>query len=672
MREKIFILAVPVIFLLVSLLTLKDYGISWDEPLHFHRGQAYLHYFLTGEKTFKNLKVPASYYQADSLSTEWFLQHDGGHPPINDILAAFANFIFYQKLGLLGDIESHHFFNILASTLLVFVVTVFAYQTYGTFAGVISGLLLSLYPLFFAESRFNIKDPPEAAFFALTIWAFWMSLKKGSWKWLLLSVLGFSLALGTKFNILFLPIIIGPYLLVRYFGTLRKGWSQVLANVKDIPRAWLFTLLVSPLIVGAIFFAFWPFLWQDPLGNFLEITKFYKGIGTGYNYQQPSFYFGGFNAYPVFWILVTTPPLILLLTALGIFYTFRHWKEKGAVCLLWLLWFLVPIARVTVPSTSVYGGVRQIMEYIPAMALLAGLGAKQMVTWLHGYMVKLQKPYSLLTIQLLSVLITFAFLIYPIVKLHPNQNVYFNSFIGGLSGAKENNIPYWGNSFGNAYWQAIQWLNENAEPNARLALVQGTALNVPSIMLREDITRWNVYWSGIKREGEYLMELTHNDPIRAYPYAWDYVDKFLEPVYEVKVDGVAIAKVWKNDLEHTKPEMRLREVAYNGRVDSFKEDNVLGASVVDKVLLSRIVITYSEDAGCGPVSGEVQSSSDGESWYQEPERVPFPQINEKESVDAGRMQYFFPAREARAVRFIADSTNSCILENPQIKIFVLK
>ena len=110
--------------------------------------------------------------------------------------------------------------------------------------------------------------------------------------------------------------------------------------------------------------------------------------------------------------------------------------------------------------------------------------------------------------------------------------------------AVQRNIPYWGNSFGNAYFQAAQWLNNNAEQNARIALVQGTMTNIPTIQLRQDIDFSNLNWSGIFQKGEYMVELTHNDPVRLYPYGWDYIETFLTPVHEVSVDGVALAKIW--------------------------------------------------------------------------------------------------------------------------------
>src|SRR6266478_8397197 len=137
------IFLVSLIFFIFSFITLSDYGINWDEPLHFNRGQAYLRFYLTGKKDYLDIpqypklagdsdymgregeqdlylnskisSIPPnssyrrSYYQSDVFNYGYFIKNDGyGHPPTNDILAAVFNNIFYHKLGVLGDIESYH------------------------------------------------------------------------------------------------------------------------------------------------------------------------------------------------------------------------------------------------------------------------------------------------------------------------------------------------------------------------------------------------------------------------------------------------------------------------------------------------------------------------------------------------------------------------------------
>lgn len=676
-----------VVFFVVCLLTIYDYGISWDEPIHFQRGQAYLHYFITGQKHYSNLPVIAenvtriegltpqnanpgkivvhsnefrrSYYQHDSLDTQYFLENDSGHPPLNGILAALSNKIFFQDLGILEDVESYHLFNILAASILVFVVGAFAYETFGGWASAISMLVLSAYPLFFSESHFNIKDPPEAAFFGLTIYLFWKSVVHKSWKYLFASSIACGLALGTKFNIVFLPFIVIPFLIYHFRKDATKILRKPISVLRRIPRKYLLVLFSSPIIVAFIFFGTWPYLWQDLLDNTLSIVRYYKDIGTGPGYQPGYFTSFGFNTYPIYWIIVTTPIIVLVLTAIGIYAAFRTKNKYKSAAILWLIWLVFPIARISAPDTTVYGGIRQIMEFIPAMALLAGLGGHYLL-----------KKVKLGTLKYLLISLLFVILALPIVKLHPNENVYFNELIGGLPGAAARNIPSWGNSFGNAYLPAVEWINDNAAKEAKLALVQGTLQNIAYPYLRDDIKFWNGYWSGINREGEYLVELTHQDFVRVYPYAWDYIEKTLEPVFEVKVQGVAIAKVWKNDLEHTKPEFAKPETLMNSLAPKIAY-NSFEMRVYD-ILLTHMTITFDTDECSDSRGTRVDISEDRAQWHELPEPIPSPQINEQLSLSAGKSNYYFPMIETKFIRVRAPSKDSCILKNTKVDIYGLQ
>lgn len=654
--KKLIVLLIPSLFFIVSLFTLKDYGINWDEPFHYFRGQAYFQYLTTGETNYDNVLGRRSYFQNDSYNGASFLIKDSAHPPANDILASFFNFIFYRKLNILGDINSYHLFIVITSTIGVLVVSLFAYETLGFVGALVSGLSLSLYPLFFAESHFNIKDPVEMTFFTVTIWAFWKSLQKGNWKWLFLSIVSCGLALGTKFNVVFLPFIILPYIVIRYLPIVikNKNWF------KNIPITYIICLILSPLIVSIIFIYLWPFLWNDTINNLINAVLYYKDIGTGSSIFPGYLFLRKFNAYPLIWILTTTPPWTLTLFLLGIWSLFTKQKDNEKTRLLWLLWLFIPITRVVIPGASIYGGVRQIMEYIPAMALLSGSGAKLILDFVSP---RFKKIVTLLLI------VFFIPQIITLVDIHPNENVYFNSLIGGLSGAREKQIPFWGNSYGNVYWQTVKWVNKNVENGAKLGLVQGTGINIPKIQLRDDINFSNGHWSGIFKKGEYLMEMTFDSRINPYPYVWEYIDKMLDPVYEVKVDGVSIAKVWKNDLEHTKKEYKkpeTKELNYRYSI----VDNYINVVFNDKVTLTRFFLHYNINKSCVEPIAEVQSSLDGKNWATEQDRIPVVHVTvDKLPIDT--IPFFFAARDLKFLRIVASDKNSCILNVSNLEVWTL-
>ncbi len=381
MKKKLLIaLVLCLTYFLFGLYTLKDYNISWDEPTHFKRGQAYLWYFLTGEKSYQSLPPynlfaaqtdpnyhTRSFYQNDTHNYSFWLTSAGGdHPPLNGILASLSNYIFYQKLGWIGDVEAYHLFGIFVSSLLVGTVFLFA-SKFNFWVGIYSVIFLATYPLFWGESHFNVKDPIETSFFALTIYFFWKSIVYKKSSQLFLSVLFAGLALSTKFNILFVSFIIGLWLLIRQFF-LKLPTFQVIRS-----KRFIFILLIAPVIILSILILSWPYLWPNIPRNLLEVLKYYEGIGTEESFSN-DYILGQWNFYALKWIILTTLPILLGAFVIGLISFLKWSKEKKDLLILWGLWFFVTIIRVTLPNMSIYGGVRQIMEYIPAMALIGGVG----------------------------------------------------------------------------------------------------------------------------------------------------------------------------------------------------------------------------------------------------------------------------------------------------------
>lgn len=674
-KPAIFSLILTLIFFIVGFLTMKDYGVSWDEAMHYRRAHAVLFYFLTGEKDYSSLEQTnhqgtngdpkliqeprRSFYQNDVNNYTYFYD-DWGHPPLNGLMAVSLNYIFYKNLGIMDDIGSHHLFNLLASSLLVFIVTYFAFITLGRFAAIVSFLSVVTYPLFFAESHFNVKDPAEAAFISATIFAFYKALEKLSLKWLILSIISFGFALGTKFNALFVPFIIIPYLIVRYklkIKTFRKIFKE------NKSRNFLLILITVGIAIPLVMLiAPWPYLWK--FENLFRVLIFYKEIGSGVNYQGESFLVGRFNTFPSLWIIFTTPILVLILSTIGIITGLFSKSFKDKFPMLWIFWLFVPILRVSLPGTSLYGGVRQILEFLPALALLAGLGAFQLRS-------KLSQFRLLPFLISLTMLILFIFPILSLVTLHPYENVYFNFLIGGLKGAKNNNFPSWGNSYGSAYLDGINWINQNSEKNSKLSLIQGTRANVPDILLRRDVDFNNSNFSGIDKDGEYLMDLTFNDTAKFNYYAWDYVTKFLEPVYELKRDDVAILKIWKNDLEHTKKGYKSVSKKLDSGISSTLDSQTIKIVLSEPVYLSKIVINPLRLDNCkNAKEGFVEISQDGKKWEMKRDTFEFQQIRPFQESNSNNITYYFAGDYSRFINFTINK-DACILRDYTLDVYVL-
>lgn len=598
MRKKILMFVLPfLLFLIPGLLTVSHYSINWDEPVHFGRGEAILYYFLTGKKDYSSFSPNSrrSYYQNQSYTYSFFEKSfekgksassiiGGGHPPLSDIFASVFNTIFYQWLGILGDIESYHLYSIFLAALLAAVIFYFVAARYNVFSGTVAFISLSLYPLFLGESRYNIKDTPETVFFSFSILCFYRGVISNSIKWIFFSALFFAFAFATKLNVIFLPFIILPWMAAYYLSKIKK--IKLGRFLKERLKI-ILSLLFYPILGLLMYFLSWPILWQHPIERFITTINYYKEIGINTNFDSRFLTFFHFNTYASQWILYTTPIIILILSILGIVYIFTQGRrEKDKASILILLWLIVPILRVTMPNAGIYGGVRQIMEYIPAMAMLSGIGAGYIVKLLYCYIVKLNNRWSTEKTKFILkalIIVSFIPITLKLISIHPNESVYFNQIIGGLKGAKERNIPGWGSSLGSTYKQGTTWINQHAEKNAKVVLVFELLSNIPKIYLRPDITLYNQFRSGIKRAGEYAIGITH-EATQENLYYRRYLENFLNPVYELKVDGVAILKIWKNDAAHTKPEYLKPEE----KVIDFSSESGNGELTVDLKQITRV------------------------------------------------------------------------------------
>ena len=694
------VLFIPFIFLAVGIATLSHYGINWDEPFHFAKGHAALHYMLTRNKDFLDLPAYSpkpkgssdfmdqfgaeskiyldapksredptsnarrSYYQSDVWTYEYLTANKiVGHPEVNDLLAALTNFVFYQKLGVMGDIESHHLFELIASFLIILSVALLVNYHFGVGPSIVAAFTLSTYPIFFAESHFNVKDPPLAAFFGLTIITFYFGMVKRNWKLIFLSSAFFALAFGTKFNAFFVaPIVILWLIFYLFIERRRKKLPRLLIN-----RGLIIALFLFPLFSGVLFFVLSPTFWPDAIGRLVTIIDYYRQIGAGTPPELSSYLIKGWNTYPFVWFIVATPVPILVLTLIGILVSlYTLVKKADHFSLLVLLWFFTPFLRVTIPNTNIYGGIRQIVEFAPAMAILTGVGADALFRL---------KNYS--RFLKLAVVASLVFVLWEVFSIHPNENVYFNQLIGGLSGAREKDIPYWGNSYGNVYLQGVKWLNVNAEENAKLALPINTSYHIPRTKLRPDIDFSNAYLSGDTHEGEYVMEHYFDwDPQSWFRYA--YYETYLEPIYEVKVDGVALLKIWKNSPEYLREgydkeslyrpkrtSVDMVEVASNVKYKKITID--LG----QEVFVTKLTLQHSSvDCEKQPTGfGYVALSDDGEVWKKEPEDITIPQARlNKDEYDDDTFTFLFAAKPARYVLVDTQMENSCYLKYPSAQV----
>lgn len=671
-------------FFIAGIFTLSDYGINWDAPVHYMRGQAYLdfyfnqdlasfnsaepnpliltprtfisrYYFAAVEEETKETGLPSrplpqkdyqeeleksnkkfSFYQHQDYNKKFFLEVDsaGGHLPLVAILSALFNRIFWGIFNLVGDIESYQIVYLLISAVGIFITAKFTLDiTNSLSAALVSSLSLALFPLFFGDSHLNMKDPIQAVFFTGALWGFWHWVRTAKLRWFGVFVGFVALALAVKWNIIFLPFILIPWLfLIKFKSWGRLGRFGVLGGLGII----LFLILI------------WPYAWKNPFNGIWSVFQYYLQTGTGKVLIQPEGHvFLGFNLYPLKLLLTQTPEIILILGGIGVIRVIRGIREdKIKTGYLLLLWLMVPVVRLSLPGIWSYSGIRQIMEVIPAVAVLAGVGSQ--------FLIKSK-------FQIILLLVTLFLLLLPIVRLHPNQNTYFNILAGGLKGAVDKNLIDWTLTYGNIYKQGVLWLNENAEQDANLAHLAGPDFAISPLWLRDDISLSPYHFSGFDQKGEYIMALFN--PLDPPVFAKRYPERFLNPVHTIDVAGVPLLFIYQNDSKYVKKgfdkEKELKAVKMIPQ--RTKEADFWKIDLGQDVKVTRIIV--SGNLSCIEKNNEVIAFT--------PDLTKGYVLNEKRNMGEGRVEYSFAAEEARFIYIYPQNNTSCFAKDQILSVGIL-
>jgi hypothetical protein len=215
-------------------------------------------------------------------------------------------------------------------------------------------------------------------------------------------------------------------------------------------------------------FSTWPFLWQNPLENFIGVFRLMSDNPTNL-----SVLFGGevYRAgelprrYMSFMLgtTLTEPvwPLFAVGAIAGYYRLLRDTREassniqkadqtaswnslRSSVDLgetrsqlvsltLVLLWFLILLAYVLLRRPAMYDGLRHFLFILPPVFLFTGLAFE----YLHKYIGRAWLYAGLILLFLSPGIL-------GIVRLHPYEYTYYNSFVGGTGAAfRQYETDYW-------------------------------------------------------------------------------------------------------------------------------------------------------------------------------------------------------------------------------------
>ena len=321
------------LFLLSGVLTLPNYGITWDEGLgNFFFGERYFRYFTSFDPAYLdfNADLPSLAQNQLHLYLSPFRLKAHQFPPIADTLAAASMYLFAYGLHWLNPIDAFHLSAVLLASLFLYCLYRFCVARLGTFAAWMAMLLLATFPRFWADMHFNVKDVPETVFFGLTLLAFWAWHEAPSKRAALLAGLLFGCALGIKANAIFTLPILALTLLPKSPrpAVWRAFWQQ------QRPRITHYLLMaVSGL---SLYLLCWPKLNATPISRLRGYWVYI--LSQGDRQGQPVW-----NLDPLRQVVTTMPEWMLLLFCLGLVWVgVNAWRKNTSIWMLLLLWALLP------------------------------------------------------------------------------------------------------------------------------------------------------------------------------------------------------------------------------------------------------------------------------------------------------------------------------------------
>lgn len=469
------ILILLIINFIVGLMIFRTYGLSWDEPLFYEYGEA-LKYAYSPANWFNDFDLTRAFGASAS-------DHANRGPAYLLLAAPLVSFLRWLGLDLAS---AWHLTNFLTFNLGVYLLHRLASRWVDNWSAFAVAALFSAQPLLWGHAFINPKDIPFLVFFlGSVVFGFemvdqWIENRQFPITKIILA--SFFLGIATSIRVL------GPLaaiITVLYFGlrtlvrpvnestsrlksALRnenphglqtsvrptnESMSGLKSALRDTTPIWLYAVLSI-----VIMFAFWPYLWLDPLGKFIEVFIFMSDNPTQLNVLFAGEHFRASEIprryLPVLLAYTLTEPFWLLTLFGGLLAFWKSENKQRFTLTLLTLWFLIPVAYVLLRRPAMYDGYRHFLFILPPLFIFTGFAFQFLFQWLKRAWQK-----SALLIAIL------AFGILPIIQLHPYQYAYYNNFAGGVDGVfRSYETEYWLT----CYREAVLQFNEQAPAGAQL------------------------------------------------------------------------------------------------------------------------------------------------------------------------------------------------------------
>jgi len=288
----------------IALINYDKYGLSWDENEQRKTG------IVSAEYVFSN----------NQLLLKWGNRDYGVAFELPLIIIERAlNLKDSRSIYLTRHIVTHLFF--LVSAFFCFLLIEFLYKN--KLLATIGFLLIILHPRLYAHSFFNTKDIPFMSMFLICLYFNAVAFRKKQNKYFILLGIG----VGLLINLRIMGVLL--FSLILFFLMIDK-LKEIMykENVK-------LGLIFSSTTIATLYLS-WPFLWSNPIENFVfafnNMAKFRWGGSVLFNGQFVKGTELSWDYVPI-WFIITTPIFYLIAGLSGLILLVFYFFKKPSIYL---------------------------------------------------------------------------------------------------------------------------------------------------------------------------------------------------------------------------------------------------------------------------------------------------------------------------------------------------
>ena len=536
--------AVIIIFILtfiVGLLTFKDYGIGIDDKFQRLSGFYWLNYILSFTDLNELKELTLIKLNAISGPTLPSIEYYNRYGILFDVPAAFLEIIFN-----INDTKNYYLFRHFLNFLYFFIGSIFFYKIlknrFDNFTSLCGTAMFILSPRIYGDSFYNMKDIIFLSFLSIALFYCFEFFKKNNYTNLIFFSLFSAMCIQMRVLGIFIPLaFLGFYIL------------SLISNKEEIKKIFQYFLY----LLFTIFFLYllWPYLWEDPLKNFLINFSYADSIPGG----MKIFFKGEFISikfmpydYILTWIIISTPIIHISLFFIGFIFIFQRLIKR-----------LFTFENIKIKKYDLwrnYNEKKDLFVFICLIVIVSSLtilNISLLNTWKYLYFLNIFIVYigsysiyflinkfkknNKIKVFKIFIICSFIFVTARMVQYHPYQGLYFNVL---LSGKYKNNfdIDYTALSGKYALKQMLDL--ENNKKVINIGVASWTPLERSKEMLDKKLrSKINIVGQNYSL-ADYIYTNNISEVDKKLNNKYDIPNNFIK-IYNLIIDDLVIYEIYK-------------------------------------------------------------------------------------------------------------------------------